>query len=269
MGLGTTVRLSRLFSHPSGNLFGAAVDHFVGYGDVRAGGLADLPGALRKIMTAGPDSVTMLGGSARHLWHSYAGNAALIVQGGMFTVDDRVRELIATPRDAVRHGADALAVAIPVRGETEGSYLRWLTDTVREAAALEVPIVAHIYPRHFDGGAKIVFNPEEIAFAVRCGIETGVDVIKVGYPGDEVAFAEIVRSCPAPIVLAGGPKTESFADALTQVEAGIRAGARGAVVGRNMWGSADVVAAANAYKAVIHDGVSGKEAASAMNGQGG
>ncbi|TGP13866.1 aldolase, partial [Mesorhizobium sp. M1D.F.Ca.ET.234.01.1.1] len=29
MSLGTTVRLARLFSHPSGNLFGGAVDHFV------------------------------------------------------------------------------------------------------------------------------------------------------------------------------------------------------------------------------------------------
>ena len=43
MGLGIDVRLSRLFSHPSGNLFGIAVDHFVGYGNVREGGLSNLP----------------------------------------------------------------------------------------------------------------------------------------------------------------------------------------------------------------------------------
>lgn len=42
MGLGTKIRLSRLFSNPSGNLFAGAVDHFVGYGNVREGGLADL-----------------------------------------------------------------------------------------------------------------------------------------------------------------------------------------------------------------------------------
>ena len=29
MSLGTKVRLARLFSHPSGKLFGGAVDHFV------------------------------------------------------------------------------------------------------------------------------------------------------------------------------------------------------------------------------------------------
>jgi len=54
MSLGTKVRLARLFSHPSGNLFGGAVDHFVGYGDVRKGGLADLPGALARVMVANP-----------------------------------------------------------------------------------------------------------------------------------------------------------------------------------------------------------------------
>ncbi|MGO8657513.1 aldolase, partial [Rhizobium ruizarguesonis] len=53
MGLGTKVRLARLFSNPSGHLFGGAVDHFVGYGNVREGGLADLPGALRRVMAGG------------------------------------------------------------------------------------------------------------------------------------------------------------------------------------------------------------------------
>jgi class I fructose-bisphosphate aldolase len=261
MALGTTVRLARLFSHSSGNLFGAAIDHFVGYGDVRVGGLASLPAALSQIMAAHPDSVTIQPGTAKYLWPQYAGKAALIVQGGMFTADDRIRELVTTPEDAVRLGADALAVAIPVRGHTEGAYLRWLTDTVRAAAPLEMPVVAHVYPRDFTDGAKIVFTPDEIAWAVRCGLETGVDVIKVGYPGDEAAFTEIVQSCPAPIVLAGGPKTATFTEALAQVEAGLRAGAKGAVVGRNMWGADDVTAAALAYAAVIHDGLDAEAAA--------
>ncbi|WP_211361778.1 hypothetical protein [Pseudonocardia cypriaca] len=261
MGLGTEVRMARLFAHPSANLFGAAVDHFIGYGGMRSGGLADLPGAIAKIMESPPDTVTMLGGSARHIWPSYAGRAALIVQGGMFTPDDRVRELTATPEDAARLGADALAVAIGVRGEHEGAYLRWLSDTVRRAALLEMPVVAHIYPRDYTDGTKIVFNPEEIAWAVRCGLETGVDVIKVGHPGDERAFADIIRTCPVPVVMAGGPKTATFVEALTQIESGMRSGARGAVVGRNLWDAPDVVGAAKACAAVIHDGLPAEEAA--------
>ncbi len=52
MGLGLDVRLSRLFSHTSGNLFGIAVDHFVGYGNVREEGLSNLPEAVARCVSA-------------------------------------------------------------------------------------------------------------------------------------------------------------------------------------------------------------------------
>ena len=109
MGLGTQIRLARLFSHPSGHVFGGAVDHFVGYGNVREGGLADLPGALARVMAGQPDYVSIQPGAARHLWPAYAGKAALAIQAGCFTADDRISQLIATPEDAVRYGADARA----------------------------------------------------------------------------------------------------------------------------------------------------------------
>jgi uncharacterized protein (DUF2126 family) len=48
--------------------------------------------------------------------------------------------------------------------------------------------------------------------------------------------------------------------ALTHIEPGLRAVARGAVVGRNIWGEVDMVRAARAYSAVIHDGVSAEQA---------
>ena len=76
MGLGTQIRLRRLFSHPSGRLFGIAVDHFIGYGDVHAGGLHNLPQALDRVMTARPDSVTMQPGAAKQLWGGMPGSRA-------------------------------------------------------------------------------------------------------------------------------------------------------------------------------------------------
>lgn len=260
MTLGTQVRLSRLFSHPSGNLFGGAVDHFVGYGDVRKGGLADLPTALDRVMAGEPDYVSIQPGTARHLWPKYVGKASLVIQAGCFTPDDRISQLIATPEDAVRAGADALAVAIPVRGDTEGQYIRWLTDSVNAAARYGMPVIAHVYPRIFTNGAEIVFTPEEIAYAVRIGYETGVDVIKAGYTGDFDSFQETVATCPVPLVIAGGPKTDTLLGALQQTSDAIRAGARGAVVGRNLWGHGDPTKAALAFKGVIHDGLSAEDA---------
>jgi class I fructose-bisphosphate aldolase len=215
-------------------------------------------------MAGEPDYVSIQPGAARRLWSAYAGKAALVIQAGCFTPDDRIRQLIATPEDAVRYGADALAVAIPVRGNTEGEYIRWLTDTVNSAARFEMPVIAHVYPRDFaDGGAKIVFTPDEIAYAVRIGLETGVDVIKVGYTGDFDSFRETVTTCPTPIVIAGGPKADTLLGALKQTADALRAGAKGAVVGRNLWGHGDTTKAARAFKLVIHDGMEPEKALAA------
>jgi len=211
-------------------------------------------------MTARPDTMTMTPGTAKHCWPAHVGQASLIVQASCWTPDDRIREQLATAEDAIRLGADALAVAIGVRGATEGDFIRWLTDAVRAAAPFDLPVVAHIYPRDYSDGVKIVFTPEEIAYAVRVGIETGVDVIKVGYPGDEAAFSEIIAACPVPVVMAGGPKEPTLRDALAQIHAGMRAGARGAVVGRNIWGEADMERAARAYAGVIHEGLDADQA---------
>ena len=211
-------------------------------------------------MKARPDTMTMTLGTAKHCWPAHVGQASLIVQASCWTPDDRIREQLATAEDAIRLGADALAVAIGVRGATEGDFIRWLTDAVRAAAPFDLPVVAHIYPRDYSDGVKIVFTPEEIAYAVRVGIETGVDVIKVGYPGDEAAFSEIIAACPVPVVMAGGPKEPTLRDALAQIHAGMRAGARGAVVGRNIWGEADMERAARAYAGVIHDGLDADQA---------
>ena len=207
----------------------------------------------------------MLPGAAKQLWGKFAGQASLIIQAGMFTADDRVRELIATPEDAVRLGADALAVAIGVRGPYEGSYLRWLTDSVAAAAKVEMPVVAHIYPRDYSGETPVIrFVPDEIAWAVRCGIETGVDVIKVGYPGDLAAFADIVAAAPVPVVVAGGPRAETIQEGLAFTAEAMKAGAVGAVVGRNIWGVDDIESVAAAYRAVVHDDAPAEQALAAV-----
>lgn len=257
MGLGTQVRLSRIFSHPSQRLFGVAADHFLSYENFPPGsGLSRLRTALAGLMAAGPDSMTVNVGVAKGYWPQYAGKAALIVESGTFTPDDRVNELWAEPEDAVRLGADGLAVAIAVRGPSEGRNVRALAEAVRRAERFELPVIAHIYPRNYEGDVPFIeFTPDQIAWAIRVGIETGADVIKVGYPGDQAAFAEMVAECPTPIVVAGGPHAADLTEALGHVHAALAAGARGAVIGRNIWDNPDPVFAGLAYKAVIHDGL--------------
>ncbi len=205
-------------------------------------------------------------GAAMSCWAPYAGTVPLILQGGCFTPDDRVIETTTFPDEVVRLGADAIAIAIGVRGPQEGTFLRMLSDGVTAAAKWDIPVIAHIYPRDYSGTEpKIVFRPEEIEWAVRCGIECGADIIKVGYTGDVDSFRQIVAACPVPVVAAGGPKAATLQAAVQAMGESVAAGGRGANIGRNVWGQPDPAAAHRAFKAVILDGATTE---AAMNSSG-
>ncbi|MBI4024080.1 MAG: aldolase [Verrucomicrobia bacterium] len=262
MNLGKQVRLNRLFSHPSGRLCSVAMDHFIGYN------LKELPAGLRQVahsldqIVAGrPDSVTLHKGLAAACWPKHAGRVPLILQSTLMRPDDSVMEQIADPEDAVRFGADAFAVCAFVRGATEGRHLKTMANTVKQAARFEMPVIAHAYPRKFDNnGPRISNDAEDVAWAVRCALECGVDVIKTPYCGEVSAFAQIVAECPLPIVAAGGPQSNSLLEALQLLADVARAGGRGAVVGRNVWGVQQVTEMVRTMRLVIHDGKTPEQA---------
>ncbi|MCZ7542933.1 MAG: hypothetical protein M5R40_05070 [Anaerolineae bacterium] len=141
--------------------------------------------------------------------------------------------------------------------------MKIVADCVREAARYDLPVICHIYPRTRD--LQISFTPEDIAWAVRCAVEVGADVVKTPYCGNPSAFAQIVAECPVPLVAAGGPQSATLADALAMMAAVVQSGARGATVGRNVWGFGNITAAVHAFKAVIHDARSPQEALRAAN----
>ncbi len=258
MSLGKQIRLNRIFAHPSGNLCSVAVDHFTGYNIGLPQGLRQIEKTLDAVMAGAPDAVTMHKGVARALWHKYAGVKPLIIQSSGVRPDDSAHENFATVEETLYMGADATAVVAYVHGKTEAYYLSNVADYVREGERHGMPIICHVYPRDKDN--NIVFHPEDIAWAVRCIVEVGADIVKVPYCGDPVAHAQIVADCPVPVVAAGGPKTATMRDALNVLREACNAGVRGGTVGRNVWGSEDITGAVRAYKAVIHDGKSADDA---------
>jgi fructose-bisphosphate aldolase, class I len=262
MGLGKQVRLNRLFGHASGRFCSIAVDHFIGYQEGLPAGLRDLQAALDAIVAGRPDAVTMHKGVAIRYWPRFAGTFPFILQSIIGRPDDSADEHLAVPEDAVRLGADAFATCAFVRGPTEAVHLRRAADFVRDAERWDIPVVLHVYPRRYaDGGrVSISFEPEHIAWAVRCAVETGVDVVKVPYCGNREAYAQIVRECPAPIVAAGGPKADRLEESLAMAAEVVASGARGMTVGRNVWGFSQVTMAVRAFKGVIHEGLTPKDA---------
>ena len=254
MNTGKLTHLNRIFSHPSGRLCSVAVDHFIGYDVGLPPGLRHIAPTLASIAAGSPDAVTMHKGIAASAWQPYAGKIPMILQSSTIRIDDSAVAQIATVEEAVRLGADAIAVAAFVRGPTEASYLRTVADYVREAAQFDLPVICHIYPRDINGVWKNSYAPEDIAWAVRCAVEVGADVVKTPYCGEVDAYAQIVADCPVPLVAAGGPKAGTLEAALEMFTEVVHSGARGATIGRNVWGFEDITGAVRAFKAVIHDG---------------
>jgi class I fructose-bisphosphate aldolase len=264
MNIGKLIRLNRLFSHSSGKFCSVAVDHFIGYSDGLPQGIRQIVPTLQALVAAQPDAVTMHKGIALSAWAPHAGRVPLILQSMAARPDDSACALLATPEDAVRLGADAFAISIFVRGATEADHLRLVADAVRQAAQFEMPVICHVYPRDFSGGvAKVSYAPDDIAWAVHCAYEAGADVVKVPYCGDPAAYAQIVADCPVPVVAAGGPQSQTLLSALAMMAEVRDTGARGATIGRNVWGFANVTAAVRAFQGVIHGGLSPQAAAQA------
>ena len=165
-----------------------------------------------------------------------------------------------TRSDAMRLGADGFAVAAFVRGATEAAHLRIVADCVRQAAAFEMPVICHVYPRDTETNA-ISFLPEDIAWAVRCAVEVGVDVVKTPYCGDVRAYAADRRRLSG---AAGGRRRAEGGHAARRAGNGrpksCRA-ARAAPRSAETSGAFEQIGAAvRAFKAVIHDGKSPDEA---------
>jgi putative autoinducer-2 (AI-2) aldolase len=92
----------------------------------------------------------------------------------------------------------------------------------------------------------------------RIAAELGAQVVKTYYCDD---FEKVVKSCPVPLVIAGGPKLNTPLDVLKLAHSAIGEGAKGVDMGRNIWQSDNAVGMIKAVRKIVHEGASVKEAA--------
>lgn len=78
---------------------------------------------------------------------------------------------------------------------------------------------------------EVVIEEEKVA---RIAYDLGAHVIKIAFPGEE-RTRRLVEELKVPLVIAGCPPAGSSADTVEAVAQTIRAGARGVIVGRNIW----------------------------------
>ena len=68
-----------------------------------------------------------------------------------------------------------------------------------------------------------------------------------------------------PVVIAGGPKTETDMEFLQMIEGALQAGARGVAIGRNVFQAKDPVNMTLAIAAIVNKGKTADEALKILN----
>ncbi len=108
---------------------------------------------------------------------------------------------------------------------------------------------------------SISYTPEDIAWAVRCAVEVGADVVKTPYCGDIAAHRQIAEDCPVPLVAAGGPEDHDLRRRAARACGTWSKRARSAPPSAATSGDfPNITANVEAFKAVIHDRLSPAEA---------
>jgi fructose-bisphosphate aldolase/2-amino-3,7-dideoxy-D-threo-hept-6-ulosonate synthase len=115
-----------------------------------------------------------------------------------------------------------------------------------------------MYPR--GENIKDQYDTEIVAHTARIGAEAGADIVKAVYTGSVNSFRKVIRSCPVPIVIAGGPKANTDKEVIEMCFGAMEAGAKGVTFGRNIFQHQNPPAIIRALKSVILEGKSAKEA---------
>lgn len=251
--LGRELRLRRILG-ADGRTVTVALDQAVPRGV--APGLATIKPTYERIASGMPDAVTVTKGIAGHLFSGHRVEHPWILKASMFSVDfhPTYDAAIGTVQDAVRLGADAVAVGISTGSSNQVAMLEMLNRIVEEAHGWGLPVVCHAYPSGELWGDR-KGSTESVLYASRAAAELGTDIVKTWYTGSTAEFQRIVEGTPAIVVAAGGAPAKAPIDVLEQAASVVDAGGYGVTAGRNVWMADDPGAMVRALKAVVHDGV--------------
>ena len=266
--LGRTVRLARLQNPTSGRILTVAVDHAPSYGVLR--GMESIRPMVDRVARAGPDAMVMMKGVAKQCFLPYAGRVALILKCSTISpYHPELDILVSGVDDALRLGADAIAMALTVGSADQAQLLSSLGALVCEAETVGLPVIVHSYPCGELVPPDERYTANRVGYASRLVMEMGVDIVKTFYTGSSETFAQVVEmAAPALVVAAGGPRLETDADVLRMAYDVVQAGAAGITFGRNIWQSDNVAGMIGALKHIIHaDGTLAEAAAKLASGQ--
>ena len=158
--------------------------------------------------------------------------------------------------DALRIGADAVAVSAFPGTPEETQTLHTMATIITAAHSWGMPVMAELQPGGFDAGPQLSTS-ESIAISARVAAEMGADWVKVPYVNE---FSTVVKTCFVPVVILGGVKVADQQQLLENVYQAVQVGVSGVAIGRNIFQADDPGAITAALAAILHKGANVDEA---------
>jgi fructose-bisphosphate aldolase/2-amino-3,7-dideoxy-D-threo-hept-6-ulosonate synthase len=247
MNEGKTRRLKRIMQQDNRTVI-VPMDHGITIGPIQ--GITNMQNITNQLIKGGVDAILVHKGIAKRIDN---GNTGLIVMlSGMSNLSQNVngKVQVCSVQEALRIGADAVSVHVNVGSQDEDKMLANLGKVSEECEAFGMPLLAMMYPR----GPKIQNEHDVtvVAHAARIGAELGADIIKTNFTGTVESFKTVTESCPAPVVIAGGPKCKSLQEILQTTSDAIKGGAAGLSIGRNVFQCDNPTLIAKALAAIVH-----------------
>lgn len=187
----------------------------------------------------------------------FSGGKVLRASGGNVILDDDLsnERLILSAKQAIALNASAIAVSIYVGAAHQHQSLMNLAQAIQDASEYDLPVlgVTAVGKEMKEKATDKRF----LALSCRIAAEFGADLVKTYYCE---GFEEVVTKTPVPIVIAGGPKLETYEDILRLCHNAIERGAVGVDMGRNIWQSDHPAAIIQGVRGIVHDGLTVAEA---------
>ncbi|MBY5804319.1 class I fructose-bisphosphate aldolase [Rhizobium ruizarguesonis] len=141
--------------------------------------------------------------------------------------------LITTVEEAVRMGVDAVKMLFPwnMNNRERVEMCTRVGKVVSACDHWDIPLVLEPVIIGAPRTEEVIAEEEKVA---RIAYDLGAHIIKIAFPGEE-RTKRLVDELKVPLVIAGGPLAGDPADTVDAVAQTIRSGARGVIVGRNIW----------------------------------
>ena len=258
MDWGIKNRLSKLIQ-PDGHCFFMPIDHGYFQGPTRC---LERPGDTIKPLFPYYDALFVTRGVLRSCIDPANSKPIILrVSGGTSMVGkDLANESITTSiQEIIRLNVTAVGVSIFVGSDYERQTLDNLAKLINECEGCGIPVMAVTAV----GKELDKRDARYLGLACRIAAELGARVVKTYWC--EKDFDKVVKGCPVPVVIAGGPKCKTELEVFKFVHDGMQNGSIGINLGRNVWQNANPVAIAKSLQVIVHGNATVKEAQEIFN----